>query len=201
MKVIHAEFVISAVRPAQYPEAVLPEVAFAGRSNVGKSSLINMLVNRKKLARTSSTPGKTQTINFYRLDDLLYLVDLQGYGYAKVSKKSRIDWGKSIERYLEQRQTLMMVCLLVDVRHKPSDLDRAMAEWIRSQGYRLIVLATKMDKIPRSRRKAHLERITEVLEMTGQESLIPVSVKTKEGKDAVWRIIEDKMRELGLAAK
>lgn len=201
MKVIQAEFVISAVRPAQYPEAVLPEVAFAGRSNVGKSSLINMLVNRKKLARTSSTPGKTQTINFYRLDDLLYLVDLQGYGYAKVSKKSRIDWGKSIERYLEQRQTLMMVCLLVDVRHKPSDLDRAMAEWIRSQGYRLIVLATKMDKIPRSRRKAHLERIAGVLEMTGQESLVPVSVKTKEGKDAVWRIIEDKMRELGLETK
>lgn len=198
MKVNKAEFIISAVSPKQYPEDGLPEIAFAGRSNVGKSSLINMLISRKKLARTSSTPGKTQTINFYRIEDILYMVDLQGYGYAKVSKKSKESWGRSIERYLHERQTLMSVFLLVDIRHEPSELDRVMFNWIRQEGYHNIVLATKMDKIPRSRREEHLNRIRRTLSMDGEDLLIPVSVKTKAGYDAIWEVIDGKMAEFDL---
>jgi len=198
MKIKSADFVISAVGPAQYPEDNLPEIAFAGRSNVGKSSLINMLVNRKKMARTSSTPGKTQTINFYRINDLIYFVDLQGYGYAKVSKKSRNTWGKSIEKYLSERQMLMSVFLLVDIRHKPSELDKTMFDWIRAQGYRGIVLVTKSDKVPRSRKNTQLSLIRETLEMSEDDLMIPLSVKTKMGRDELWAIIEDKMAEFGV---
>jgi len=198
MKIKSADFVISAVSPAQYPEDNLPEIAFAGRSNVGKSSLINMLVNRKKMARTSSTPGKTQTINFYRINELLYFVDLQGYGYAKVSKKSRNTWGKSIMKYLSERQMLMNVFILVDIRHKPSQLDKTMFDWIKSNGYRGIVLATKTDKIPKSRKEAHLKTIRETLEMDEGDLVIPISVKTKEGRDELWKKIEDKMAEHGI---
>ena len=198
MKIKNADFVISAVSPAQYPEDNLPEIAFAGRSNVGKSSLINMLVNRKKMARTSSTPGKTQTINFYRINDLLYFVDLQGYGYAKVSKKSKESWGKSIERYLHNRQMLMSVFLLVDIRHEPSKLDKTMYDWIRGQGYRGIVLATKTDKIPKSRKETHLKTIRKTLEMDEADLLIPVSLKTKAGREEIWETIDDKMAEYGL---
>lgn len=198
MKITSADFVISAVSPAQYPEDNLPEIAFAGRSNVGKSSLINMMASRKKMARTSSTPGKTQTINFYRINDLLYFVDLQGYGYAKVSKKSRESWGKSIERYLHERQMLMSVFLLVDIRHQPSRLDKTMFDWIRGQGYRGIVLATKTDKIPRSRKEAHIKAIRETLEMEQGDLVIPISTKTKEGCQELWNTIEDKLSEYGL---
>ncbi len=198
MKIKSADFVISAVSPAQYPEDNLPEIAFAGRSNVGKSSLINMLVNRKKMARTSSTPGKTQTINFYRINELLYFVDLQGYGYAKVSKKSRTSWGKSIMQYLAERQMLMNVFLLVDMRHKPSELDKTMFDWIKGNGYRGVVIATKTDKIPRSRKAAHIKDIKLTLGMEDDDIIIPVSTKTKEGLEDVWNIIEDKMAEFGI---
>jgi GTP-binding protein len=198
VKIKSADFVISAVSPAQYPEDNLPEIAFAGRSNVGKSSLINMLVNRKKMARTSSTPGKTQTINFYRINELLYFVDLQGYGYAKVSKKSRATWGKSIMKYLAERQMLMNVFLLVDIRHKPSEHDKTMFDWIKGNGYRGIVLVTKTDKIPRSRKENHLKVIRQTLGMEEDDVIIPISTKTKEGLEEVWNVIEDKMAEFGI---
>lgn len=150
MKVNQAEFVISAVGPSQYPEDALPEIALAGRSNVGKSSLINCLISRKNLARTSSQPGKTQTLNYYKINQDLYFVDLPGYGYAKVSKTKREQWGKFIESYLMNRETLRLVMQLVDLRHPPSKDDQAMYEWLRHNDVPVLVVATKADKIPKA---------------------------------------------------
>ena len=178
------------VKNEQFPTSGLPEVAFAGKSNVGKSSLINGLINRKKLARTSSAPGKTQTINFYNVEEEIYLVDLPGYGYAKVSKQERERWGKIIEDYLFQRQTLRQVILLVDGRHEPSNNDIMMYDWIKSFGFEPIVIATKMDKLKRSQRQKALSTIRKALNMKSF-NLYPFSAETKEGKDEIWEVLDD----------
>lgn len=178
------------VRFEQYPTSGLPEIAFAGKSNVGKSSLINGLINRKKLARTSSAPGKTQTINFYNVEESLYLVDLPGYGYAKVSKSERERWAKVIEDYLHKRNTLRQVILLVDGRHEPSENDKMMLDWIRSFHYEPIVIATKMDKMKRSQQQKALKIIRQTLGIKNQ-NLYPFSAVSKDGKDRIWEMLEE----------
>ena len=166
------------------------EVAFAGKSNVGKSSLINALLNRKSLARVSATPGKTQTINFYNINEEMYLVDLPGYGYAKVSEQEKIQWGKLIERYLNKSKQLKAVFLLVDIRHAPSANDAMMYEWIVSQGYHPIIIATKLDKIKRSQIAKNVKILKEGLHLVPGTKVIPFSSETKQGRDEVWELIE-----------
>lgn len=190
MKIKSAEIVISAVRKEQYPDESFPEIAFAGRSNVGKSSLINMLVNMKKLARTSSSPGKTQTINFYRINNAFSFVDLPGYGYAKVSKASKEQWGKMINTYLNNRPNLLDVLQLVDIRHSPTEQDKQMYEWIKQFGFNGIVIATKLDKINRSQRQKQLDLIRKELKM-GDAILIPISSEKREGKEDLWSVINE----------
>ena len=190
MNIHNASFLISAVRPNQYPTDGRMEFAFAGRSNVGKSSLINKILNRKSLARVSGTPGKTVTINFYNIDDTIYLVDLPGYGYAQRSKVEIEKWGKMMEDYLANREPLVQTILLVDSRHKPTKDDVQMAEWIRHYHDRLIVVATKMDKLKKSEIEPNLERIWETLEMGEDDILVPFSIKDDEGKITVWDMIE-----------
>ncbi len=175
---------------SKLPETVLPEFAFAGRSNVGKSSLINKLVNRKALARTSSQPGKTQTINFFNINKELYFVDLPGYGYAKVSKELQAKWGKMIEKYLRTSKQLQAIFLLVDIRHEPSAGDKQMHEWIVANGLKPIVIATKADKINRSQLKKQTAMIRKELQMKGNDSLIPWSAETRQGFDEVWKVME-----------
>lgn len=176
---------------SKLPETELAEVAFAGKSNVGKSSLINALMNRKALARTSATPGKTQTINFYNVNKELYLVDLPGYGYARVSEKEKIQWGKLIERYLHTSKQLKAVFLLIDIRHDPSENDRLMYSWIVDQGYNPIIIATKLDKIKRSQVQKHMKMIREGLELVPGTTIIPFSAETKQGRDEIWELIEN----------
>lgn len=166
------------------------EVAFAGKSNVGKSSLINALMNRKSLARTSSQPGKTQTINFYNINDAMYLVDLPGYGYAKVSQSEKEKWGKLIERYLQKSQMLKAVFLLVDIRHDPSANDRMMYEWMAYNGYEPIIIATKLDKIKRSQIQKQVKTIRTGLGMKGDGIVIPFSAETKQGREEIWNLID-----------
>ena len=166
------------------------EVAFAGKSNVGKSSLINALLNRKSLARVSATPGKTQTINFYNINEEMYLVDLPGYGYAKVSEQEKIQWGKLIECYLNKSKQLKAVFLLVDIRHAPSANDTMMYEWIVSQGYHPIIIATKLDKIKRSQIAKNVKILKEGLHLVPGTKVIPFSSETKQGRDEVWELIE-----------
>ncbi|MFT9497697.1 ribosome biogenesis GTP-binding protein YihA/YsxC [Anaerosolibacter sp.] len=197
MKIKSAEIVISAVKPSQYPEENIPEIAFAGRSNVGKSSSINMLTNRRKLARTSSSPGKTQTINFYRINDEFSLVDLPGYGYAKVSKSNKETWGKMIETYLTSRKNLLEVFQLVDIRHKPTEQDQQMYSWIKHFGFNGIVVVTKADKIGRGQRQKHLKIIRETLQMKKEDILIPISAETREGKEELWSVIHEIFRVNG----
>ncbi len=172
------------------PENTLPEFAFAGKSNVGKSSLINALINRKALARTSSQPGKTQTINFYNVEDALYFVDLPGYGYAKVSQETKEKWGKMIERYLQKSKQLKLVFLLIDIRHEPSANDKNMYEWIEYNGFEPIIIATKLDKINRSQVQKHLKMLRTGLGLKKETILIPFSSETKQGKEEVWNIID-----------
>lgn len=167
-----------------------PEVAFAGKSNVGKSSLINALVNRKALARTSSQPGKTQTINFYNINDQLYFVDLPGYGYAKVSASIKEKWGKMIESYLIKSKQLKAVFLLVDIRHEPSENDKLMYDWIVAQGYEPIIIATKLDKISRNQKDKQVKIIRESLQAPASVKIIPFSAETKQGRDEIWEYIE-----------
>ncbi len=189
MNIHNADIAVSAVRPAQYPSKQIPEVALAGRSNVGKSSFLNKIMNRKKLARTSATPGKTAQINFYNIDDCIHIVDLPGYGYAAVSKQEKKKWGAMIEEYLSTRQQLRHTILLVDSRHKPTADDIGMAEWIRyNHGY-LIVFATKTDKLSKKKVQENLEVIYNVLEMTDEDILIPFSAESGEGKEDAWEII------------
>lgn len=172
------------------PENNKPEIAFAGRSNVGKSSLINTLLNRKSFARTSSTPGKTQTINFYNINQELYLVDLPGYGYAKVPIKAKEQWGRLIERYLHGSKQLKGVFLLVDIRHAPSKDDKRMYDWIINHGYQPIIVATKVDKLKRSQVQKHIKMIKEELQIKEGGELIPFSAVTKQGKEELWGLIE-----------
>jgi GTP-binding protein len=175
---------------SKLPENLLPEFAFAGRSNVGKSSLINKLVNRKALARTSSQPGKTQTINFFLLNGEFYFVDLPGYGYAKVSKELQAKWGKMIERYLTRSRQLRMIFLLVDIRHEPSAGDKQMYEWVKSNEIPAVIIATKADKINRSQLNKQLAMIRK--ELGGaQEPIIPFSKETGQGYEEVWKVMED----------
>lgn len=175
---------------SKLPENTLPEVAFAGKSNVGKSSLINSLMNRKSYAKTSSQPGKTQTINFYNINDVFYCVDLPGYGYAKTTLETRAKWGKMIERYLHTSKMLKQVFLLIDIRHKPSENDRLMYEWINSQGYEPIIIATKLDKINRSQIQKQVKIVREGLGMSKEGIVVPFSSETKQGLDKIWEIID-----------
>ena len=180
---------------SRIPESSSPEVAFAGKSNVGKSSLINGLLNRKSLARTSSQPGKTQTINYYNVNDMLYLVDLPGYGYAKVGEEVREKWGRMIERYLHGSRQLKAVFLLVDIRHAPSENDRTMYQWILYQGYEPVIIATKLDKIKRSQVSRQLKILKEGLEVKPGTKMIPFSAETRQGRDEIWELIEDVTKE------
>lgn len=169
------------------------EIAFAGKSNVGKSSLINALMNRKALARTSAQPGKTQTINFYNINDALYLVDLPGYGYAKVSQAEKEKWGKLIERYLHGSSQLKAVFLLIDIRHEPSANDRQMYDWILHNGYEPIIIATKLDKIKRSQVMKQVKLVKEGLQVLPGTIVIPFSAETKQGREEIWKVIEGYM--------
>lgn len=175
---------------SKLPENQLPEVAFAGKSNVGKSSLINGLMNRKSFARISATPGKTQTINFYNINEELYLVDLPGYGYAKVSEKEKEQWGHLIERYLHGSEQLKAVFLLIDIRHDPSANDKLMYDWIVHQGYEPIIIATKLDKLKRSQVAKHVKMVRQGLNLLPGTLVIPYSSVTKQGRDEIWNLIE-----------
>ncbi|MCC8067962.1 MAG: ribosome biogenesis GTP-binding protein YihA/YsxC [Clostridiales bacterium] len=176
---------------SRLPENTRPEVAFAGKSNVGKSSLINTLMNRKSLARTSSQPGKTQTINYYNVNRELYLVDLPGYGYAKVPQSEKEKWGRMIERYLHTSSQLRAVFLLIDIRHEPGANDKTMYEWICANGYEPVILATKLDKIKRSQLQKQLKLIREGLGVRSGTQMIPFSSQTKQGREEVWKLIEE----------
>lgn len=175
---------------SRLPENTLPEFAFAGRSNVGKSSLINALMNRKSLARTSAQPGKTQTLNYYNINRAFYFVDLPGYGYAKVSKAAKESWGRMVDRYLRTSRQLRAVFLLVDIRHAPGEHDREMAEWITSCGHTPVVIATKLDKIKKSQKDKQLQLIRETLKLPGEIRIIPFSSVTKSGRDEVYEEID-----------
>lgn len=190
MNIHNASLRISAVSPKQYPTEGYLEFAFAGRSNVGKSSMINKLLNRKSLARVSGAPGKTATINFYNIDDTIFLVDLPGYGYAERSKSEIKSWGKMMEDYLANREPLVQTILLVDSRHKPTKDDITMCDWIRHYHDRVIVIATKMDKLKKSEIEPNLERIWTTLELGEDDILVPFSTKDDEGKFTVWDMID-----------
>lgn len=194
MNLHNASLKISAVNSKQYPKEGYMEFAFAGRSNVGKSSLINKLLNRKSLARVSGTPGKTATINFYNIDDTIFLVDLPGYGYAQRSKSETEKWGKMMEDYLANREPLIQTILLVDSRHKPTKDDIQMCEWIRHYHDRVIVVATKMDKLKKREIEPNLELIWETLNLGEDDILVPFSTQDDEGKYTVWDMI-NMMRE------
>lgn len=172
------------------PDNPYNEVAFAGKSNVGKSSLINALMNRKALARTSAQPGKTQTINFYNINDVMYLVDLPGYGYAKASESMKKKWGKMVENYLHTSKKLKAVFLLIDIRHDPSANDRMMYEWMVYQGFAPIIIATKLDKIKRSQIQKNVKAIREGLNVQPGTAIIPFSAETKQGRDEIWELVD-----------
>ena len=176
---------------SKLPDTGRPEIAFAGKSNVGKSSLINGLLNRKALARTSSQPGKTQTINFYNVNDFMYLVDLPGYGYAKVPETEKAKWGKMIERYLHTSQDLKAVFLLIDIRHDPSANDKLMYDWIVNNGYNPIIIATKLDKLKRSQVQKNVKIIRESLGLPKGGKVIPFSAETKQGREEIWELMEE----------
>ncbi len=182
---------------SRLPENELPEFAFAGKSNVGKSSLINALMNRKSLARTSSQPGKTQTINFYLINQNMYYVDLPGYGYAKVSVEVKAKWGKMIERYLRSSKALKCVFLLIDIRHEPSANDRMMYDWIVENGYHPVIIATKLDKIKRSQTAKQVKLIRDTLGMGKDGVLIPFSAETKQGREEIWAYLEGYLGQEG----
>lgn len=177
------------------PETEMPEIAFAGKSNVGKSSLINGLLNRKSLARTSSQPGKTQTINYYNINHDLYFVDLPGYGYAQVSVEIRAKWGKMVEWYLHTSKQLRLVFLLIDIRHEPSENDCIMYDWIVKNGYEPVIIATKLDKIKRSQIQKNLKIIRQKIQPVEGTIIIPFSAQTKQGKEEILQLLEDRIAE------
>lgn len=193
IKSVNLETVIGVT--SKLPENHLPEFAFSGKSNVGKSSLINALMNRKAYARTSSQPGKTQTINFYNINDALYYVDLPGYGYAKVAQEVKAKWGKMIENYLHQSPMLKRVFLLIDIRHEPSVNDKTMYDWIVYNGYQPVIIATKLDKINRSQVQKHMKMVRQGLGIGQDVTVIPFSAETKQGRDEIWALIEEMMGE------
>ncbi len=180
---------------SKLPDNSFPEVAFAGKSNVGKSSLINALMNRKALARTSGQPGKTQTINYYNINDAIYFVDLPGYGYARVSEKVKAQWGRMIENYLHQSKTLKQVFLLLDIRHAPSENDRIMYDWILRNGFRPIIIATKLDKIKRSQLQKQLGLIRSTLNMGEDTVIVPFSAESKQGREKIYEILDKILEE------
>ena len=190
MKVTNAEFTISAVGPNQYPTDQKVEIALSGRSNVGKSSFINRLIQRKSLARTSSKPGKTQTLNFYHINDLFYFVDVPGYGYAKVSKKEREKWGKMIEEYITTRENLELVLILVDFRHEPSTEDVQMHEFLEYYEIPYRIIMTKCDKIPRGKWNKHVSQIRKAFGKPPEELFLTFSSETGEGVEKAWEWIE-----------
>lgn len=180
---------------SKLPQNTRPEIAFAGKSNVGKSSLINALMNRKSLARISSQPGKTQTINFYNINDEMYLTDLPGYGFAKVSKSEKEKWGKMIENYLHSSKQLRAVFLLIDIRHDPSANDRMMYEWMVYQGFQPIIIATKLDKIKRSQIQKQVKAVKEGLGVRPGTAVIPFSAQTKQGREEIWDLMEQLIKD------
>ena len=197
MKIRSSEIVVSAIRKEQYPAEGLPEIALVGRSNVGKSSATNALLNRRNFARTSQTPGKTRTINFYKISNEFYFVDLPGYGYAKVSKSEKDKWGVIMERYLQDRQELCAIFLLVDIRHEPTNDDVMMYEWIKHFGYNCVVIATKADKISRGQYQKHISIIRKKLQLEKDEKVIPLSSSKKTGVEDVWNEIIAQYEEHG----
>ena len=197
MKIRSSEIVVSAIRKEQYPAEGLPEIALVGRSNVGKSSATNALLNRRNFARTSQTPGKTRTINFYKINNEFYFVDLPGYGYAKVSKSEKDKWGVIMERYLQDRQELCAIFLLVDIRHEPTNDDVMMYEWIKHFGYNCVVIATKADKISRGQYQKHISIIRKKLNLAKDEKVIPLSSSKKTGVEDVWNEIIAQYQEHG----
>ncbi|MBB6448330.1 GTP-binding protein [Geomicrobium halophilum] len=189
MNVHKAELLISAVGPDQYPDGNLPEIAFAGRSNVGKSSFINTITQRKKLAYTSQQPGKTRTLNFFSINDICHFVDIPGYGYAKVSKKEREFWGRMTEEYLQTRPQLKGVVLLIDARHEPSDQDLMMYDWLKYYELPVILVITKMDKVKKTKRTAHIKQILSSIDPSSEDGHVLFSSETGEGKEEAWRAI------------
>lgn len=196
MEVNNVTLAAVGVKLAQYPEDRKPEIAFAGKSNVGKSTLINTLINRKALARTSSQPGKTRTINFYEVESLLYVVDLPGYGYAKAPKTEIEKWGKMIEEYLHKRDVLLGIVLLVDIRHEPGANDILMYNWLKHYGYDIIIAATKSDKLKRSQLQKHVSMVRKSFGLTQEDKLIPFSGVTKDGADKLWEAMESLLSKL-----
>ncbi|MEN0644306.1 ribosome biogenesis GTP-binding protein YihA/YsxC [Alkalicoccobacillus gibsonii] len=190
MKITKVDLKYIAVKPEQYPNTFLPEIALAGRSNVGKSSFINKMINRKSLARTSGQPGKTQTLNFYEINEKIHFVDVPGYGFAKVARSVRDQWGKMIEQFFMEREQLKAVLLLVDSRHKPSKEDKLMYDWLFHFNIPVIVVATKGDKIPKSKWQKHLKIISDELEMREEDQLFLFSSETGYGREPVWRAIQ-----------
>ena len=193
MIINNAKYELTAVKPEQYPIGNTPEIAFIGRSNAGKSSIINAMLNRKNLARVAAAPGKTRKINFYNIDNLIYFVDLPGYGFASVSKDKKLSWGNVVENYLYSRHQLKLILMLVDIRHKPSDDDKLMYEWIVNHAIDHIVIATKTDKIPRSQIKSRLHEIGITLGIGEGITLMTFSSETKQGRDELWAQIKTEL--------
>lgn len=194
MKIIKAEFIKSAVWPPQYPPAVMPEVAFVGRSNVGKSSLINTLVGRKNLAKTSNSPGRTQLINFFSINEAMLFVDLPGYGFAKVSQSVKKNWGEMVETYLEGRQNLALVIFILDIRREPSNDDLSLRDWLEHYCVPYIFVLTKTDKLSRNQSLIHKRSIEKTLQLPVEGKIILFSAKTKKGKNDIWQALEDHLR-------
>ncbi|MFZ4450571.1 ribosome biogenesis GTP-binding protein YihA/YsxC [Salibacterium aidingense] len=190
MKVNEADLIISAVKPEQYPKTGLPEIALAGRSNVGKSSFINTLVTRKNLARTSGKPGKTQTLNFYNIEERFVFVDVPGYGYAKVSKSERAAWGEMMETYFSNRENLQGVVLIIDVRHAPSKEDVQMYAYLKHFELPILVIATKADKVSKNKRPRHVKQVKETLGMEKTDDIVLFSAETGQGKEDSWKALQ-----------
>lgn len=197
MKIRSAEITMSAVNRSQYPDEGIPEIALVGRSNVGKSSTVNTLLNRRNFARTSQTPGKTRTINFYLINNEFFFVDLPGYGYAKVAKSEKEKWGTIMERYLQDREELCAIFLLVDIRHEPTNDDVMMYEWIKHYGYNCVVIATKADKISRGQYQKHMSIIRKKLQLDKDEKILPISSLKKTGVEEIWNEIVNQYAQQG----